>query len=198
MRPWTSSTCTAPSLAPGFVDSHVHLTETGIALDALQLGGVRSAAGILDAVAAAVAGFSDADATVLGHGWDESRWDDQALPSREELERAAGGRRVYLSRVDAHSALVSSSLAEAAGLAGLDGFSAGSQVKRHAHTSARLAARQLPDSVLRSYQGRALAEVGRKRLRGRGRNGRTAYRQHRRPADRSRVEQPGCFREARA
>ncbi len=32
-------------LAPGFVDSHVHLTETGIALDSLQLGGVRSAAG---------------------------------------------------------------------------------------------------------------------------------------------------------
>ena len=144
-------------VAPGFVDSHVHLTETGIALDALQLGGVRSAAGILDAVAAAVAG-SDADATVLGHGWDESRWDDQALPGREELERASGGRRVYLSRVDAHSALVSSSLAEAAGLAGLDGFSSGGQVKRHAHTSARLAARQLPDSVLRSYQGRALAE----------------------------------------
>ena len=144
-------------VAPGFVDSHVHLTETGIALDALQLGGVRSAAGILDAVAAAVAG-SDADATVLGHGWDESRWDDQALPGREELERASGGRRVYLSRVDAHSALVSSSLAEAAGLAGMDGFSSGGQVKRHAHTSARLAARQLPDSVLRSYQGRALAE----------------------------------------
>ncbi|MDQ0075743.1 amidohydrolase [Arthrobacter oryzae] len=145
-------------LAPGFVDSHVHLTETGIALDSLQLGGVRSAAGILDAVAASVAG-SPADATVLGHGWDESGWDDQALPSREELERAAGGRRVYLSRVDAHSALVSTSLADAAALAGQDGFSSGSQVKRHAHTSARLAARQLPDSVLRNCQGRALAEA---------------------------------------
>ena len=145
-------------LAPGFVDSHVHLTETGIALDALQLGGVRSAAGILDAVAASAAG-QPADATVLGHGWDESNWDDRNLPSREELERAAGGRRVYLSRVDAHSALVSSSLAEAAGLAGADGFASGSQVKRQAHTSARLAARQLPDSALRSYQGRALAEA---------------------------------------
>ncbi|MDR6505512.1 amidohydrolase family protein [Arthrobacter oryzae] len=145
-------------LAPGFVDSHVHLTETGIALDSLQLGGVRSAAGILDAVASSSAG-SAPDATVLGHGWDESSWDDQALPSRDELERAAGGRRVLLSRVDAHSALVSSSLAEAAALQGLDGFSAGSQVKRHAHTSARLAARQLPDSVLRTYQGRALAEA---------------------------------------
>ncbi|MDQ1595798.1 MAG: hypothetical protein QOH40_2354, partial [Arthrobacter pascens] len=30
-------------VAPGFVDSHVHLTETGIALESLQLGAVRSA-----------------------------------------------------------------------------------------------------------------------------------------------------------
>ncbi|MBP1231484.1 putative amidohydrolase YtcJ [Arthrobacter sp. PvP102] len=147
-------------LAPGFVDSHVHLTETGIALDSLQLGSLRSAAEILDAVASSVAGKSvDARATVLGHGWDESGWADQALPSREELERAAGGRPVYLSRVDAHSALVSSSLAEAAGLAGVDGFSSGSQVKRQAHTSARRAARQLPADRLQGFQSRALAEA---------------------------------------
>ena len=144
-------------VAPGFVDSHVHLTETGIALDSLQLGGVRSATGILDAVAATAAGLP-ADATVLGHGWDESEWADHALPSREELERAAGGRRVYLSRVDAHSALVSSSLAKAADLPSHDGVGADSQVKRSAHTAARLAARQFPAHVLRNYQGRALAE----------------------------------------
>jgi predicted amidohydrolase YtcJ len=140
-------------LAPGFVDSHVHLTETGIALGALRLGGVRSAAELLDAVAG-----SDADGTVLGHGWDETLWADPALPAPEELERAAGGRKVYLSRVDAHSALVSSSLAAAAGLDTLDGF-AGSQVKRAAHTAARLAARRLPAATLRGYQQRALAEA---------------------------------------
>ena len=37
-------------VAPGFVDSHVHLTETGIALDSLQLGNIRSARQLLDAV----------------------------------------------------------------------------------------------------------------------------------------------------
>ena len=75
-------------LAPGFVDSHVHLTETGIALDSIQLTGVRSAAELLDAVAA-----SGSSGTVLGHGWDETTWSDPALPTREEIERAAGGRR---------------------------------------------------------------------------------------------------------
>jgi predicted amidohydrolase YtcJ len=144
-------------LAPGFVDSHVHLTETGIALESLQLGGVRSAAELLDAVA----GFagSGADGTVLGHGWDETLWADPTLPSRDELDRAAGGRQVYLSRVDVHSALVSASLASASGLAGRDGYAADGQVKRAAHTAARLAARQLPGAALRGYQQAALTEA---------------------------------------
>lgn len=146
-------------LAPGFVDSHVHLTETGIALDGLQLGGVRSAAELLDAVAAACVSASNADGSVLGHGWDETTWADPTLPSRDDIDRAAGGRQVYLSRVDVHSALVSNSLAAAAGLDGLDGGAAGSQVKRGAHTAARLAARQLPADTLRAYQQRALAEA---------------------------------------
>ncbi len=150
-------------LAPGFVDSHVHLTETGIALDSLQLGGVRSARELLDAVAGFCASAAGAGGTVLGHGWDETLWADSALPTREELERAAGGRQVYLSRVDVHSALVSSSLAAAAGLAAggddTDGSGAGSQVKRAAHTAARLAARRLPAAALRGYQRRALAEA---------------------------------------
>jgi predicted amidohydrolase YtcJ len=145
-------------LAPGFVDSHAHLTETGIALGTLRLGGVRSAAELLDAVAGAAAG-AGTGGTVLGHGWDETLWTDPALPAREELERAAGGRKVYLSRVDGHSALVSSSLASATGLETLEGFAAGSQVKRAAHTAARLAARQLPAATLRGHQQRALAEA---------------------------------------
>ncbi|MET3950200.1 amidohydrolase family protein [Arthrobacter sp. UYEF36] len=151
-------------LAPGFVDSHVHLTETGIALDSLQLGGVRSARELLDAVASFCVSASSAGGTVLGHGWDETQWVDSALPTRDELERAAGGRHVYLSRVDVHSALVSSSLAAAAGLPAAgsndtDGSGAGSQVKRAAHTAARLAARRLPAAALRGYQQRTLAEA---------------------------------------
>lgn len=141
-------------VAPGFVDSHVHLTETGIALGSLQLGGVRSARQLLDAVAGA-----RGVGPLLGHGWDETTWEDPALPAAEELEQAAGGRPVFLARVDAHSALVSSSLAAAAGLGGLDGYSAGSQVKRAAHTAARQEARRLPAASLVAYQRRALSEA---------------------------------------
>ncbi|WP_459793712.1 amidohydrolase family protein, partial [Arthrobacter sp. AD-310] len=103
-------------VTPGFVDSHMHLTETGIALDSLQLRKATSARELLDAVASA-----RGDGPVLGHGWDETTWADPTLPAAAELERAAAGRPVYLARVDVHSALVSPSLAQAAGLAGQDG-----------------------------------------------------------------------------
>ena len=141
-------------VAPGFVDSHVHLTETGIALDSLQLAGVRSARELLDAVAA-----TGGDGAVLGHGWDESLWDDPTLPDAGELERAAAGRPVYLSRVDVHSALVSPSLVASAGLAELDGYAPGGHVRRQAHSAARQATRRLPAGALQEYQRRALDEA---------------------------------------
>ncbi|WP_163163754.1 amidohydrolase family protein [Arthrobacter sp. Alg241-R88] len=141
-------------VAPGFVDSHMHLTETGIALDSMALQKASSARELLDAVAAV-----PGDGPVLGHGWDESTWADASLPSAEELERASGGRPVYLSRVDVHSALVSASLADSAGLRSLDGFDGGPMVRRAAHAAARQATRRLPEDVLRGHQRRALTEA---------------------------------------
>ncbi|MEO3942984.1 amidohydrolase family protein [Paenarthrobacter nicotinovorans] len=141
-------------LAPGFVDSHAHLTETGLALSGLDLGRVRSARELLDAVAGA-----GGSGTIIGHGWDETAWNDPSLPTLEELDRASGGRQVYLSRIDVHSALVSSSLAAAAGLRNLDGFGGDARVIRGAHTAARLAARRFPEAQRRALQERALKEA---------------------------------------
>ncbi|OAE01793.1 amidohydrolase family protein [Arthrobacter sp. OY3WO11] len=141
-------------VAPGFVDSHIHLTETGIALDSLRLGGIRSARELLDAVAAV-----PGDGPVLGHGWDETAWPDSSLPTAAELERASAGRPVYLSRVDVHSALISESLADAVGVRQLDGFDGGARVRRAAHTAARQATRRQPEEALKRHQARALTEA---------------------------------------
>jgi predicted amidohydrolase YtcJ len=141
-------------VTPGFVDSHAHLTETGIALDSLKLASVKSARELLDAVAAA-----GGSGPVLGHGWDETQWTDATLPTAEELDRAAGGRSVYLSRVDVHSALVSGALAQEPGLQDAEGYDGGARVSRAAHAAARRSARRLPADVLRGYQAKALAEA---------------------------------------
>jgi predicted amidohydrolase YtcJ len=100
-------------IAPGFVDAHVHSTDTGLTLAGLDLQRTRSRTEVLEAVAA-FAKDLPANAVVLGHGWDESTWTDHTPPRAEELDRAGGGRMVYLSQASIHSALCSSALLTAA------------------------------------------------------------------------------------
>ncbi|GAY10743.1 amidohydrolase [Pseudonocardia sp. N23] len=100
------------TLTPTFVDAHVHATSSGLLLDGLDLGSCRSAAQLLDALAAHAS--VQAGDVVWGHGWAEDDWADPTLPSRAAIDRAAGGRPTYLTRVDVHSALVSSALVDRA------------------------------------------------------------------------------------
>ncbi len=123
-------------VAPAFVDAHVHATSAGLLLTGLDLTGCTSLSGLLDAVRAAEG------PTVWGHGWDETRWPERRPPTRAELDEAAGGKRVYLSRVDVHSALASTALLELApGARDADGWSPDGPLSRAAHHHVRGAAK---------------------------------------------------------
>ncbi|SCE85068.1 hypothetical protein GA0070216_102471 [Micromonospora matsumotoense] len=127
-------------VTPAFVDAHVHATDTGLVLSGLDLSSVRSSGELLASVSAFAAG-RPGDAVVLGHGWDESTWVDPRLPGAVELDRAAGGRRVYLSQASIHSALVSQALLAACPeAAGVPGFDASGWLRRDAHHVVRVAA----------------------------------------------------------
>lgn len=123
-------------VTPGFVDAHVHATSAGLLLTGLDLTACRSATDVLTALTAFVEG-GPGD-VVLGHGWDQTRWDDATLPTTAEISRAAQGAPVYLSRIDAHSALVSAALLDhIAGLDDVDGFTADGPLSRSAHHRVR-------------------------------------------------------------
>ncbi|WP_125612001.1 amidohydrolase [Specibacter cremeus] len=124
-------------VTPGFVDSHAHVTETGLALASVDLSGAPTLAAALDLMAAA------AGAIVLGHGWDETRWPEQRPFTAAELDRAVNGREAYAARVDLHSAVVSPALASAHGLAARAGWTVDGLVTGDAHATARDAARNL-------------------------------------------------------
>ncbi|MER5546585.1 amidohydrolase [Streptomyces sp. NPDC002589] len=96
-------------VTPAFTDAHVHTTATGLALTGLDL----STAPSLDAALALVRAFAAArpdDRVLLGHGWDAARWPGGRPPTRAELDEATGGRPLYLSRIDVHSAVVTTAL----------------------------------------------------------------------------------------
>ncbi|GAA4659146.1 amidohydrolase [Arthrobacter cryoconiti] len=140
-------------ITPGFVDSHVHVTETGLALESLDLSGARSIQQVLDLVASAA---QTTAGIVLGHGWDDSNWVEKRPVSLTELDRATGGREVYLARVDVHSAVVSGALALRCGLRELTGWVDSGLVTGVAHAAARDGARRLSTAGLERIQRRAL------------------------------------------
>ncbi len=123
-------------VTPGFVDAHVHATSTGLTLGGLDLTGARSLSEALDAVAAFVRAHPGE--AVVGHGWDQTDWPERRTATRAEVDRAAGGARVYLSRIDVHSALVSTALIEVVpGVTDLAGFDADGPLTRQAHHAVR-------------------------------------------------------------
>jgi predicted amidohydrolase YtcJ len=122
-------------VTPAFVDAHVHVTDTGITLQGLDLAPARTRADLLDRLAHH-AGTQAPDAVVLGHGWDESHWPDPTPPTPAELDRAARGRQVYLSRADVHSCVVSAGLLTRADPA-TPGFDPGGWLRRDAHHEVR-------------------------------------------------------------
>jgi predicted amidohydrolase YtcJ len=140
---------------PGFVDAHVHVTETGLLLAGVDVSAARSVNEILDLVAAAAA--ARPGRPVLGHGWDELLLAEARPPTAAELDRAGAGAQVYLSRVDVHSAVVSGALAERSGLRGLPGWDGSGRIERDAHHAARHATRfELERSDRRALQLLAL------------------------------------------
>lgn len=126
-------------VAPAFVDSHVHLTASGLTLAGLDLRpatSLRHCLQMLDDFARTHPG------PVWGHGWDESGWPERTAPSTVDLDGVTGGRPVYLARVDVHSAAASTALRRLApGLADAHGFSDHQPLTGDAHHLVRAAAR---------------------------------------------------------
>ncbi len=146
-------------VTPAFVDAHVHATATGLLVDGLDLAACPSSDALLDAVAARAR--ARPGALIWGHGWQDLGW---AVPGRAALDRAAAGCAVYLSRVDVHSALVSSALlGRAPAAVGAAGWSDG-PLSADAHHHARRAALAAVDPTTRAAAQeaflRAAAAVG--------------------------------------
>jgi predicted amidohydrolase YtcJ len=149
-------------VTPTFVDAHVHATSTGLALTGLDLADARSLADALGRIERQAR--VSRGRPVLGTGWDEGGWVEGRPPTSAELDRATYGGVVYLSRVDAHSAVVSSALIAAADVRGRPGFRADGWLTGEAHDAARRAAfATLPSGARREAQRatrRRAAELG--------------------------------------
>ncbi|MFZ0835802.1 MAG: amidohydrolase family protein, partial [Mycobacterium sp.] len=95
-------------VAPAFVDSHVHVTATGLTMTGLDLRAATS----LQHCLGLLADYSRThpDGPIWAHGWDESAWPQALAPATDEVDAVVGHRPAYLARVDVHSAAASTAL----------------------------------------------------------------------------------------
>ncbi|MFD8964610.1 amidohydrolase [Streptomyces sp. NPDC059568] len=127
-------------VTPAFTDAHVHTTATGLALTGLDLSTARTLGEALTLVRAHRTAHPDSR-ILLGHGWDSARWPEQRPPSRAELDEAAGGRPLYLPRIDVHSAVVTTALLDLVpGVTDLPGYHPDAPLTAAAHHAVRAAA----------------------------------------------------------
>jgi predicted amidohydrolase YtcJ len=136
-------------VAPAFVDSHVHLTATGLTLAGLDLRPATSLRHCLQLLGDHARAHPDGP--IWGHGWDESGWPERSAPSTADVDAVVGGRPAYLARVDVHSAAASTALRRLAPeLADAHGFAPQQPLTSDAHHLARRAARDGLTSEQRS------------------------------------------------
>jgi predicted amidohydrolase YtcJ len=104
------------TVAPGFHDAHCHTTSFGLGLVLLQLDGAEGIEATLDAVATYAAGLAPHE-WVIAFGYGAGLPPDQ-YPDRHALDRAGGGRPVWLTHLSGHSCVVSSAVLAAVGITG--------------------------------------------------------------------------------
>lgn len=95
------------TLIPGLVDSHLHIAGVGAQAMQLNLMGVPSKTVLLQNIRA-WARTLKAGAWIVGGGWDDNRFTEGGLPSRAELDEAAEGHPLLLTRVCCHAYLANS------------------------------------------------------------------------------------------
>jgi predicted amidohydrolase YtcJ len=118
-------------LLPGFQDGHVHLLLGGVDLGECTLFTLRTAAEVMDSIAACAA--ARPEGWLRGAGWELTAF-PQANPSKALLDRIAPGRPALLEAADGHSAWASSRALELAGVSRATPDPPGGRIERDPRT----------------------------------------------------------------
>lgn len=143
-------------VAPAFVDCHVHLTGTGLRITGLDLGEATSPEHCRRLIREHVAAHPGRP--VWAHGWDDTNWSGPL--TTDDVDDAVGNLPAYLSRVDVHSAAVSTALRQRiSGLSATAGFDPQHPLTAEAHHLVRAEARRLLTVVQRDDARRAALDA---------------------------------------
>src|SRR5690606_10624240 len=110
-RQWDHGNAT---VIPGLIDATGHDSGLGVAMMQVDLAGTADKPEI-------IARLREFEATLppgewlLGRGWDQNDWPEQAFPTAADLDAAFPDRPVWLSRIDGHAGWANSAALRALG-----------------------------------------------------------------------------------
>lgn len=100
---------------PGFNDAHTHLASGGFEKLDVNLVGTKSLEEMKQRIAtrAKTTGLGD---WLVGRGWDHTKWTEQKLPSRQDIDPDTGNHPAIFVRVDGHIAVANTAALKAMGI----------------------------------------------------------------------------------
>jgi len=98
-----------PFVIPSFIDAHCHFSWTGLQAISLDLSGVSSSDGMLEALAAESAALP-AGLILRAEKMEEISWEVPIFPSLSSLDAVTGDRPTFIRRVCGHMILVNSAM----------------------------------------------------------------------------------------
>lgn len=100
------------TVIPGLIDAHGHIVGLGLALARADLVGTRSKQEVVERLQAFERDLPPGE-WLIGRGWDQNDWPEQAFPTAADLDAAFPERPVWLGRVDGHAGWVNSAVLRA-------------------------------------------------------------------------------------
>ena len=91
---------------PGLVDLHMHLTDTLLEREGVDLHGARSREEVAQRVRARLTPGSSRP--LVGVGWDSTLWSESRYPTRDDLDRISTEQPLVLFQVSMHAAALNS------------------------------------------------------------------------------------------
>ncbi|HEX4007581.1 MAG TPA: amidohydrolase [Acidobacteriaceae bacterium] len=134
---------------PGFNDAHAHLGMGGKILLSVDLLGVQSL-GEMQARIRAAAAKAAPGQWLTGGGWDHTLWPGGTLPSRADVDAAAGGHPAIFTRVDGHIAVADSAALAAAGITRATKDPQGGEIDRDARGEATGIVRETAQGLIQA------------------------------------------------
>ncbi|MEL6151293.1 MAG: amidohydrolase [Chloroflexota bacterium] len=103
------------TVLPGLIDAHVHWRWTSESYHNVNVYELPTMTMALERVAERARGI-DPDKWILGHGWAQDLWPENAFPTAADLDAIAPDNPVYLTAKSAHAAWVNTAALKLAGI----------------------------------------------------------------------------------